>query len=604
MKIRLNPVTLKSKLLILSVAVFISITALLLTSLLAFKSYDSSSDKLLEAFSNSRKLNEIGAELSRFNNIIALQLIDGERREIINDLEDTLIYQWLNDEAKHHMNEEKRVQFLDKWKEYFELIQKTHRNVTDIDQTLSEYLAYTHEQVFRVKIGENSGLKKLSFYRWINDEGNVKKQHPVIQDAFEKLRKNFNRVASLESKGEVPPGQYRNLMYAIEAAKDSVYNVQSENEKFILIFKNRLQKISDEMFGMLNEVRSGNIKNETMRRERQQSLSENIVVLLTTITVIFLIMFFVIVFFMGNSILKPVYKTREKLRDLSKKGGDLRMTLPVVSDDEIGKMTSSVNDFIIHLRKIVNNVKDASVQLDTISENISQGSEGASSRISDVSDSVESISGNLSEITSRLKKTTEEMQNVSNVVVKLSRHSDSSSKMLGRALSSMNEIQSANTEIQEITEVVDEIAFQTNLLSLNAAIEAARAGEYGKGFAVVAKEVRQLSRRSSKSAQQINSLLKNTGSKITAGVMTLNETNSNFTKMLDEFRKIFNDITKLSEELKTNTSEVSSVDKDISTIQSTLNNNAAYVEEVASSTQGMSHHTKLLLENMKKFKVD
>lgn len=103
-------------------------------------------------------------------------------------------------------------------------------------------------------------------------------------------------------------------------------------------------------------------------------------------------------------------------------------------------------------------------------------------------------------------------------------YAERSGDIVGRAVSAMHQIETSSTEISSIIGVIDEIAFKTNLLALNAGVEAARAGEAGKGFAVVAQEVRELAQRSARAAKEIKSLISKSGDQVRDGVELVSET--------------------------------------------------------------------------------
>ena len=106
---------------------------------------------------------------------------------------------------------------------------------------------------------------------------------------------------------------------------------------------------------------------------------------------------------------------------------------------------------------------------------------------------------------------------MSNFATALSKSADQGESLANETTKSMNEIEEEVNAITEAISVIDQIAFQTNILSLNAAVEAATAGEAGKGFAVVAQEVRNLASRSSQAANEIKTIVQNATDKANGG---------------------------------------------------------------------------------------
>ncbi len=153
---------------------------------------------------------------------------------------------------------------------------------------------------------------------------------------------------------------------------------------------------------------------------------------------------------------------------------------------------------------------------------------------------------------------------------------------------SMEDISAASRKSSNIIQTIDEIAFQTNLLSLNAAVEAARAGEAGAGFAVVAEEVRRLARRSADAAQNTSGLLEQTLSKVVEGNLLVAQTNDIFEQVgesVERTNTLVREITEASEEQAHRIEQVTAA---VSEMEKVTQHNAASAEESASASEEMS----------------
>jgi len=145
----------------------------------------------------------------------------------------------------------------------------------------------------------------------------------------------------------------------------------------------------------------------------------------------------------------------------------------------------------------------------------------------------ETQAATLEETSAALQGLTESIQSATNGAIEASANvrvirdeSARSEQIVGRAIEAMDLISGSSAEIEQLLQVINEIAFQTNLLALNASVEAARAGETGKGFAVVAQEVRELAQRSAFSAQQIKMQISRSSEHVKSGVTLVREAGS------------------------------------------------------------------------------
>lgn len=216
--------------------------------------------------------------------------------------------------------------------------------------------------------------------------------------------------------------------------------------------------------------------------------------------------------------------------------------------------------------------------------------------------SLEETVASLEEMTSMVQLNSDNAKQASALSQASRDAAEQGEKEIHSLITSMNDISASSKKIEEIINVIDDIAFQTNLLALNAAVEAARAGEQGKGFAVVAEAVRSLAQRSAAAAKDITGLIKDSVQKIDHGTQTADRSGAVLNNIVTSVKKVAD----LNNEIATASSEqttgISQISKAMNQLDQTSQNNAASSEEIASSAQNISRETIKMMSSLENLK--
>ncbi len=211
--------------------------------------------------------------------------------------------------------------------------------------------------------------------------------------------------------------------------------------------------------------------------------------------------------------------------------GDLRADLPIHSDDELGRVAKAFNEFLAQLRIIWQGLSDASARTASGSMELSAGAEQMSATTNQIARNAEQQRQSTERLAAAVTQFSASIQQVASNVHQAGQQANTAVQAAAEGhqagshtLEAMTTIRGTSDRIVKAVQVIQEIARQTNLLSLNAAIEAAKAGEHGKGFAVVADEVRKLSERSTQAAREIAGIIQEANTAVAGGQKTVSET--------------------------------------------------------------------------------
>ncbi|HCW97198.1 MAG TPA: methyl-accepting chemotaxis protein [Pantoea sp.] len=311
------------------------------------------------------------------------------------------------------------------------------------------------------------------------------------------------------------------------------------------------------------------------------------------------------------SILLGIYLTRSIVRPLTEAvgvaervaAGDLSSKITIDSRDETGVLMRALQQMNDNLLSIVTEVRTGSDTIAVASNQISSGNLDLSTRTEQQASSLEETASAMEQMTSTVKHNADNAREANQLVATTSAVAREGGVVMEQVIEKMEAIALSSKKIVDIISVIDSIAFQTNILSLNAAVEAARAGEQGRGFAVVASEVRNLAQRSASAAKEIKLLIEDSVMKVDEGSRLVSHAGSTIGEVVNSVNSvagIMSEITIASSEQSTGISEINMA---ITQMEAVTQQNAALVQEASAASQALQDQAERMAQAMSVFKT-
>ncbi len=323
-------------------------------------------------------------------------------------------------------------------------------------------------------------------------------------------------------------------------------------------------------------------------------------------------------FFILRRFTQPIANLSDLFATIAEGSGDLTMKLPITSNDEIGKVAKSFNQFNDKIAYLVRQQRTIASKLSQVSEDQSKGSEalaGASEAVVESSHSetetmrgVETLTSELSKQSEEITKNTEDMTGLVTVTTNVVTEGNAAAQEME---TSMEQISKNSKEISNALLTIQAIAKKTNLLSLNAAIEAAKAGVHGRGFTVVAQHVRELAKNARDAAVEIKALVETNHHNVEEGLDCSKKVNASYQAVKSNIMQIqnaFHMIKDISSQQNQKTGDIAKSMEELTDTNIEIESALVKVNEQSSVQQNLS--TKLhdlaeqLLAQVKEYKID
>ena len=278
-------------------------------------------------------------------------------------------------------------------------------------------------------------------------------------------------------------------------------------------------------------------------------------------------------------------------------------TKAVYGKDEFGQLEKVFDIMSSRLAEVVSNVNDASREIMTAAQNMMESSNELSVRTDSQSSSLEETAASIEEMVSNIKTSAEKSLLGKNMMSESMQYIENAANIISQTASNIEEVYQSSEKIKDITKIIEDIAFQTNILALNASVEAARAGDQGKGFAVVASEVRNLAQTTQASVKDITELVDNTSQKIDTATQTAKQSQEIFVDLqnkVSDTSKLMETITSNALEQESGTNQIS---VEVNNMESATTQNAALAENSNEISKSLVEKAQFLERSIEFFKI-
>jgi methyl-accepting chemotaxis protein len=302
-----------------------------------------------------------------------------------------------------------------------------------------------------------------------------------------------------------------------------------------------------------------------------------------------------------RSITGPLNQAIEIARTVA--SGNLSLHITANGSNEAGKLILALKDMQLRLTDVVGQVRTGADRVASASSGIESSDKDLSTRTDGQAASLEETTAAVNDLSDRIRHNARNAQQANELALNASSIASKGGDAVTEVVNTMRGINESSHKIAEIIQVIDGIAFQTNILALNAAVEAARAGEQGRGFAVVASEVRSLAGRSAAAASEIKNLINASVERVGQGSTQVDRAGTTMNEVVTSIRQVTQLMGEISTDSHRQSEDVSQLGEAVALMDHMTQQNAQLVEQMAIAASSLKAQADDLVQTVAIFKL-